>query len=47
MVEGGAADPALLRGLTTLTQLGARPETMKAMGHELAPARPGWCCAAG
>ncbi|WP_434427660.1 VIT domain-containing protein [Nannocystis pusilla] len=41
MVEGGAADPALLRGLTTLTQLGARPETMKAMGHELAPARPG------
>ncbi|MDC0673115.1 VIT domain-containing protein [Nannocystis radixulma] len=41
IVEGGAADPALLRGLTALTRLGARPETMKALGHELAPARPG------
>lgn len=41
IVAGGTADPKLMRGLTALTQLGAKPETPNAMGHQLASTRPG------
>jgi tetratricopeptide (TPR) repeat protein len=41
IVEGGAADPAVLRGLTALALLGTRPETAGPGGHQLATARPG------